>query len=64
MFRNLMVDVTIFSLFGYRLGAMNKWTLGAEDPLSTAINDFPIRGVLVRSLATGCCPRGVVLTSI
>ncbi|KAJ2931049.1 hypothetical protein H1R20_g6052, partial [Candolleomyces eurysporus] len=49
MFRNLMVDVTIFSLFGYRLGAVGKWALGAEDPLSTAINDFPKRGIL-RSL--------------
>ena len=50
MFRNLMVDVTIFSLFGYRLGAVGKWALSAEDPLSTAINDFPKRGILVRDL--------------
>ncbi|KAF6751527.1 cytochrome P450 [Ephemerocybe angulata] len=52
MFRNLMVDVTIFSLFGYRLGAMGKWILGAEDPLSTAINDFPKRGILRSVLPT------------
>ncbi|TEB32169.1 cytochrome P450 11B1 [Coprinellus micaceus] len=52
MFRNLMVDVTIFSLFGYRLGAVGKWIVGAEDPLSTAINDFPKRGIL-RSVVPG-----------
>ncbi|TFK24714.1 cytochrome P450 11B1 [Coprinopsis marcescibilis] len=46
LFRNLMVDVMTETLFGYRLGALGKWAMDAEDPLSTAINDFPKRGIL------------------
>jgi hypothetical protein len=47
LFRNFMVDVMTETLFGYRLGALAKWAAGAEDPLSTAIHDFPKRGLLV-----------------
>lgn len=32
---------------GYRLGALNKWGMDVQDPLSVAINDFPKRGILV-----------------
>ncbi|KAF8887241.1 cytochrome P450 [Gymnopilus junonius] len=46
LFRHLMVDVVVSSLFGYRLGAVGRWTMDVEDPLSTAINDFPKRGIL------------------
>ncbi|THU97234.1 cytochrome P450 [Dendrothele bispora CBS 962.96] len=47
LFRNLMVDVIVSTSFGYRIGAVNKWTFGnTEDPLSIAINDFPKRGIL------------------
>ncbi|KAK7453494.1 hypothetical protein VKT23_011771 [Stygiomarasmius scandens] len=47
LFRNLMVDVIVSTSYGYRIGAVNKWTFGnTEDPLSTAINDFPKRGIL------------------
>ena len=46
-FRQLMVDVIVSSAYGYRLGAVSKWAMNAEDPLSTAINDFPKRGILV-----------------
>ncbi|PPQ92769.1 hypothetical protein CVT25_003878 [Psilocybe cyanescens] len=46
LFRHLMVDVVVSSSFGYRLGAVGKWAMDVEDPLSTAINDFPKRGIL------------------
>lgn len=44
-----MVDVVVSSSYGYRLGAVTKWAMDVEDPLSTAINDFPKRGILVLS---------------
>ncbi|KAG6835750.1 hypothetical protein H0H93_015019, partial [Arthromyces matolae] len=49
VFRHLMVDVVVAFSYGYRLGAVSKWAVNVEDPLSTAINDFPKRGILVRS---------------
>lgn len=42
-----MVDVVASSSYGYRLGAVSKWAMDVEEPLSTAINDFPKRGILV-----------------
>ena len=50
LFRHLLVDVLVSSSFGYRLGAVSKWAMDVEDPLSTAINDFPKRGILVNTL--------------
>lgn len=47
LFRHLMVDVVISSCFGYRLGAISRWAMDIEDPLSTAIKDFPKRGIIV-----------------
>ena len=47
LFRHLLVDVLVSSSFGYRLGAVSKWAMDVQDPLSTAINDFPKRGILV-----------------
>ncbi|KAF4619446.1 hypothetical protein D9613_004739 [Agrocybe pediades] len=46
LFRHLMVDVVVSASFGYRLGAVGRWAMDVEDPLSTAINDFPKRGIL------------------
>ncbi|KAF5369696.1 hypothetical protein D9615_010147 [Tricholomella constricta] len=46
VFRHLMVDVVVSSSYGYRLGAVSKWAVDVEDPLSTAINDFPKRGII------------------
>ncbi|KIJ97258.1 hypothetical protein K443DRAFT_681651 [Laccaria amethystina LaAM-08-1] len=46
LFRHLMVDVVASSSYGYRLGAVSKWAMDVEEPLSTAINDFPKRGIL------------------
>ena len=45
-----MVEVIVFSSYGYSLGAANKWSVDTEDTLSTAINDFPKRGTLVRTI--------------
>ncbi|RDB20119.1 hypothetical protein Hypma_013088 [Hypsizygus marmoreus] len=46
VFRHLMVDTIVSSSYGYRLGAVSKWAVDVEDPLSTAINDFPKRGII------------------
>ncbi|TFY78766.1 hypothetical protein EWM64_g5247 [Hericium alpestre] len=43
---DLLVDVTSATSFGYRIGALGKWAIDATDPLSTAIGDFPKRGIL------------------
>ncbi|KIY64381.1 cytochrome P450 [Cylindrobasidium torrendii FP15055 ss-10] len=50
LLRNVMVDITVSTSYGYRLGAIHKWSLQNEDPLSTAIHNFPIRGVLRSAL--------------
>ncbi len=42
-----MADVVTASSFGYCIGALSRWTVGVEDPLVTAIGDFPKRGILV-----------------
>ncbi|KAG5349201.1 hypothetical protein C0989_005285 [Termitomyces sp. Mn162] len=46
IFRHLMVDAVVSFSYGYRLGAVSKWAVNVEDPLSTAINDFPKRGII------------------
>ncbi|GAW10238.1 cytochrome p450 [Lentinula edodes] len=46
LFRNLMVDVLVSTSYGYRIHAVKKWATDNEDPLSTAISDFPKRGIL------------------
>jgi hypothetical protein len=42
-----MVDIIVTSSHGYRLGGLRKWAAGVEEPLVTAVGDFPKRGVLV-----------------
>ena len=42
-----MADVVSASSFGYCIGALSRWAVGIEDPLVTAIGDFPKRGILV-----------------
>jgi hypothetical protein len=42
-----MLDIIVTSLHGYRLGALSKWATGVEEPLVTAVGDFPKRGILV-----------------
>lgn len=46
-FRHFMADVVSASSFGYCVGALSKWAVDGEDPLVTAIGDFPKRGILV-----------------
>lgn len=48
LFRHYMVDIIIASSHGYRQGALRNWILGVEDPIATAIADFPKRGIIVR----------------
>jgi hypothetical protein len=42
-----MVDAVVSFSFGYHLGAVSKFAMDVGDHLSTAINDFPKRGILV-----------------
>lgn len=44
-----MADVVSASSFGYSTGALSKWAADVEDPLVTAIGDFPKRGIAVCS---------------
>jgi cytochrome P450 len=46
LFRHLAVDIVVNSSYGYRPGSINKWASNVEDRLSTAISDFPKRGIL------------------
>lgn len=47
LFRHFMVDIISATLFGCRPGSMDKWALNVHDPLTTAVNDFPKRGIIV-----------------
>ncbi|KAF7343238.1 hypothetical protein MVEN_01755200 [Mycena venus] len=46
LFRHLALDIIVASSYGFRLGAISKWALEAEDHLTVAIGDFPKRGIL------------------
>ncbi|KAJ7137805.1 cytochrome P450 [Mycena epipterygia] len=46
LLRNFMVDILVFSTFGYTLGAVKKWTINVPDDISVAISDFPKRGMI------------------
>ncbi|KII94544.1 hypothetical protein PLICRDRAFT_47583 [Plicaturopsis crispa FD-325 SS-3] len=52
LFRHLMVDVIVSSSYGCRLGAIQKWAMNVEEPLSDAISDFPKRGILRSAVPT------------
>ncbi|KAI0053770.1 cytochrome P450 [Auriscalpium vulgare] len=52
LFRQFMVDIISVSSFGYHVGAVSKWATVAEDPLATAIGDFPKRGILRSAVPT------------
>ncbi|KAH9977612.1 cytochrome P450 [Lactifluus volemus] len=45
-FRYLMADVATSSSFGSATGALSKWATNIDDPLVTAIGDFPKRGIV------------------
>ncbi|KAJ7108351.1 cytochrome P450 [Mycena crocata] len=46
LFRHLALDIIVSSSYGFRLGAVSKWAVEAEEGLTVAIGDFPKRGVL------------------
>jgi hypothetical protein len=48
LFRHLMVDIMSMTIYGSHHGALKNLSMGIEDPLSTAVYDFPKRGVIVR----------------
>lgn len=48
LFRHLMVDIMSMTIYGFHHGALKNLSMGIEDPLSMAVNDFPKRGVIVR----------------
>ncbi|KAJ7628908.1 cytochrome P450 [Roridomyces roridus] len=52
LFRHLALDIIVSSSYGFRLGAIRKWAVEAEDSLTTAIADFPKRGILRSSVPT------------
>ncbi|KAF8727752.1 hypothetical protein AX14_007059 [Amanita brunnescens Koide BX004] len=52
LFRHLMVDVVTSVSYGYQSNAVKNWSVGLENPLSTAINDFPKRGILRSAVPT------------
>jgi len=49
MFRHLLVDVIMLATVDHRPKSTEKWCAGIFDPVSLAINDWPKRGILVRS---------------
>ncbi|EMD40318.1 hypothetical protein CERSUDRAFT_148236 [Gelatoporia subvermispora B] len=52
LFRHLMVDIISMTVFGTRPGSMKNWSLNIHDPLSTAVYDFPKRGILRSAVPT------------
>ncbi|KAJ7481145.1 cytochrome P450 [Mycena galericulata] len=46
LLRNFMLDIAVFSTFGYNLGALGRWTINVPDELSVAISDFPKVGIV------------------
>ncbi|KIL58950.1 hypothetical protein M378DRAFT_169922 [Amanita muscaria Koide BX008] len=52
LFRHLMVDVVTSVSYGFQANAIKNWAMGLENPLSTAINDFPKRGILRSAVPT------------
>ncbi|GBE80196.1 cytochrome P450 [Sparassis latifolia] len=52
LFRHLMVDIIGDTVFGCRPGSLEKRAMNIQDPLSTAVNDFPKRGILRSAVPT------------
>ncbi|KAF9804687.1 hypothetical protein IEO21_09276 [Rhodonia placenta] len=52
LFRHLNVDIIGCTVFGTRPGSLDNWALNMQDPLATAIYDFPKRGVLRSAVPT------------
>ncbi|KAJ7691473.1 hypothetical protein B0H17DRAFT_1201115 [Mycena rosella] len=54
---DLALDIIVSSSYGFRLNAVSKWALEAEEGLTVAIGDFPKRGILVRVFPVLLDPR-------
>ncbi|OCH89992.1 cytochrome P450 [Obba rivulosa] len=52
LFRHLMVDIISSTVFGVRQGSLDNWALNIHDPLSSAVYDFPKRGILRSAVPT------------
>ncbi|KZT06455.1 cytochrome P450 [Laetiporus sulphureus 93-53] len=52
LFRHLMVDVIGTTIFGSRGGSLDNWARNVQDPLATAVYDFPKRGILRSAVPT------------
>ncbi|PCH40720.1 cytochrome P450 [Wolfiporia cocos MD-104 SS10] len=52
LFRHLMVDIIGVTVFGSHPGALDNWALNVQDPLATAVYDFPKRGILRSAVPT------------
>lgn len=56
LFRHLMVDIISTTVFGRFPGSLDNWAKNIQDPLATAVYDFPKRGIMVsRSRPSGRC---------
>ena len=47
LFRHLMVDILAATVYGSPTGSLSNWAMNIHDPISTAVYDFPKRGILV-----------------
>ncbi|OBZ70133.1 hypothetical protein A0H81_09811 [Grifola frondosa] len=52
LFRHLMVDILSVTVFGSRPGSLDKWATNIQDPITTAVYDFPKRGILRSAVPT------------
>lgn len=51
MIRHFILAVLVDSSCGYKADLLRTWASGSQDPLSMAIHDFPLLGVMVRLVA-------------
>ncbi|KZT70257.1 cytochrome P450 [Daedalea quercina L-15889] len=52
LFRHLMVDIIGTTVFGRLPGSLDNWAKNIQDPLATAVYDFPKRGVMRSAVPT------------
>ncbi|KAI0089355.1 cytochrome P450 [Irpex rosettiformis] len=52
MFRHFMVDIISCTVFGVRNGSLENWASNVRDPVTAAVYDFPVRGILRSAVPT------------
>ncbi|KAH9919691.1 cytochrome P450 [Fomitopsis serialis] len=52
LLRHLMVDIIGTTVFGRLPGSLDNWAKDIQDPLATAVYDFPKRGILRSAVPT------------